>query len=145
MPPTSPHHRAFFSNQPTIPTAGSRKGSASFLPRTDLSQGVYPPSIRPPCATLRHIYTTFPRYSWCGFVSARGFRRPSSLFSKDFLTRGNFFPKIWCEFWQGSRAFLACRTRGVGRFSSCFRPCLRPVLSDSQRKGLPVLGRSRAL
>ena len=115
MPPTSPHHRAFFSNQPTIPTAGPQKGSASFLcPSLPLTRGI----SALPCATLRHIYTPFPRYSWCSFVSPSGFLRPIPKISKYFLARGDFFPKIWRANYGASRASLG------GWLGGCLVLCL---------------------
>ena len=134
MPPTSPHHRAFFSNQPTIPTAGPQKGSASFLcPSLPLTRGI----SALPCATLRHIYTPFPRYSWCSFVSPSGFLRPIPKISKYFLARGDFFPKIWRANYGASRASLGGWPGGVSRFVSPCPPVPSvPVgLSDSQRQG----------
>ena len=85
----------------------------------------------------------FPKISWCGFGSPSGFRRPSSLFSKDFLARETFFQKYGANFkgHQGHR--LACGGGGVllcvaSLRSSCPASCLPascPV--HLQKIGLP--------
>ena len=93
------------------------------IPPISPSQGVRWPSIRLPCATLRHIYNPFPRYSWYGFVSLGGFPRPNSVFSKYFLARGNFLLKIWRANYGASRASLGGCTRGVSLLRVASLPC----------------------
>ena len=86
------------------------------IPPISLSQGVRSPSFHLPCATFRHIYTPFPRYSWYGFVSLGGFPRPIPKISKYFLARGDFLLKIWRANYGASRASLGGCTRGVALF-----------------------------
>lgn len=108
-----------------------------------LTRGIFAPSSPVP-PRFGGFLCPFPKISWCGFGKPSGFPRPSSLFSKYFLARGNFFLKTWCEFWQGSRAWLALSGEGVGRFLS---PFLRSVglscgpvrQSERRQNGPPFL------
>lgn len=73
---------------------------------------------------------------------SRGFRRPSSLFSKDFLTRETFFRNFGENFSGGQGHRLAVGWGGGGVLLCVASLVLRPVLSDSQKRpslSLPAL------
>lgn len=117
----------------TLPISASHRVVCSEHHRP-LQRGINAPSSPVP-PRFGGFLCPFPKISWCGFVSLGGFLRPIHKISKYFLARGNFFSKMWREFWRGSRASSRLRTRGVGLFSvppsvpvpSCRGACLRPV------------------
>lgn len=135
MPPTSPHHRAFFSNQPTITTAGPQKGSASFLPRTDLSQGVLTQSNsllsllnRPPSTFLVPRFGTFNPLSKIFLVRFRlgsGISETIFAFFQIFLATGRLFAENLARILGRVKGF-AWRVHPGGGLVSRFRPCFRP-------------------
>ena len=120
----SPSDTENLSNQPTIHNGRPSKGVCFlFVPEQTSRKG----HICPPCATLRHIYTPFPRYSWCSFVSPSGFLRPIPNFTKYFLQQRNFFSKMWRANYGASRASLGGWVGGGVSFCVSLSTCaVRP-------------------